>query len=393
MASAVPVALAGDVDDDPDFRERVRTWLAEHVPREKRPIPPTEARSYDLAWQRTMFDGGWAGISWPSEFGGLGLPLLHQMVWHEEYAKARAPYVGVCFVGLNHGGPTLIARGTDEQKATNLPPILRGDVVWCQGFSEPGAGSDLASLSTRGEIDGDEIVVNGQKIWTSYGDVADLQELLVRTDRSGSKHQGITWVVCDMRSPGIEVRPMTTMAGTKDFCEVFYTDVRIPLRNVVGEVDKGWSVALSTLAFERGTAFVSQQIDLARTVEELIDYARTTTGLRRRPLIEDEQTAQTLARLRAEVTAMRALSHLMISRAESGEPDARGSIVRLFFTQLQQRVWRAAFDLLGPRGLSATEYGGWTYYYLHSFSRTIAGGTKDIQRNIIGERVLGLPRN
>jgi len=224
------------LDDDPVFRERVRDWLSDHVPSERRPVRPTDARAFDLAWQRTMYEAGWAGIAWPQEFGGLGLSLLHQMIWHEEYAKAQAPTVGVCFVGLNHGGPTLIARGSDEQKAEHLLPILRGDVVWCQGFSEPGAGSDLASLSTRGDIDGDDIIVNGQKTWTSYGDVADLQELIVRTDHSGSKHQGISWLICDMRTPGIDVRPMTTMAGTKDFCEVFYTDVRIPRRNLVGEL-------------------------------------------------------------------------------------------------------------------------------------------------------------
>ena len=211
-----------------DFREAARTWLEENVPREPRPLLGPGVRDFDLAWQRRQFDGGWAGISWPVEYGGRGLTLLQQMVWFEEMAWAGAPYIGVCFVGINHAGPTLIARANEELKAFHLPRILRGETVWCQGFSEPGAGSDLASLSLRGEVDGDHLVVNGQKIWTSFAQYADYQELLVRTGRGEKAHQGITWIVNDMRLPGVTVRPITTMTGEPELAEVFYDDCSLP---------------------------------------------------------------------------------------------------------------------------------------------------------------------
>jgi len=378
---------------DNAFRLEVRDWLHDNVPRGARPYEPVDARAFDLGWQRTMFDGDWAGISWPTEYGGRGLSLIQQMIWHEEYARARAPYVGVNFVGLNHAGPTLIMNGTDAQKATHLPRVLRGEVVWCQGFSEPGSGSDLASLRTRAVIDGDHLVVNGQKVWTSFGDVADFQELLVRTDPAATKHKGITWVICDMRTPGITVRPIVTMAGTRDFCEVFYDEVRIPIANVVGGLGEGWRVANSTLSFERGTAYLSQQIDLARTLESLIELAGEWTGPGYRPLIVDDEFSRRIAEVRAQVTAMRAMSYASVSRAATqAQPGPEGSIIRLYFTQLQQSVYRLAMDMLGHRQLKVGAAGSWPYYYLYSFSRTIAGGSQEIQRNIIGERVLGLPR-
>ena len=379
--------------DDVDFRDEARTWLRSHVPAEPRPVPATDARDYDLAWQRTLYQAGWAGIAWPEKDGGKGLSLLRQMLWYEENARARAPHVGVCFVGLNHGGPTLIAEGSDRQKQEHLPLILRGEAVWCQGFSEPEAGSDLASLRTQAVLDGDHLVVTGQKVWTSYANVADFQELLVRTDPVAAKHAGISWVICDMRSPGIEIRPITTMAGDKNFCEVFYTDVRVPVSNIVGGLNQGWRVAAATLSFERGTAFVSQQIELAQIVEDLISYAcdsPRTAG--RGNLLDDEEIARELAALRAEVTAMRALTYLTVGRSELRGPGPDGSMVRLFFTQLQQRVFRAAMTLLGVHALTDVSLGSWPFYHLHSFSRTIAGGTQEIQRNIIGERMLQLPR-
>src|SRR5690606_33207873 len=185
-----------------EFREEVRIWLEENKPREERPHDSAARREYDLAWQRTQYEGGWAGISWPTEYGGRGLSLLEQLIWYEEYGRAGLPGMDATFVGLNHAGPTLIARASAAQKNQHLPRILRGEAIWCQGFSEPGAGSDLASLSTRAVVDGDELVVTGQKIWTSFAHLADWQELLVRTDSSGRKHHGITWVICDIRSPG-----------------------------------------------------------------------------------------------------------------------------------------------------------------------------------------------
>ncbi len=378
------------------FRDEVRTWLAENVPRDPRPDGGKALREWELAWQRHQYDAGWAGVAWPREYGGRGLSLLELLIWYEEYAKADAPQVAVTFVGLNHGGPTLIARASDEQKAYHLPKILRGDVAWCQGFSEPGAGSDLASLQTRADIDGDYLVVSGQKIWTSFADLADWQELLVRTNRDVPKHKGITWVICDMHSPGIEVRPIRGITGTDaHFCEVFYDEVRIPLSNVVGDINDGWSVAMSTLSFERGTAFMAHQMEMAKTVEALIELARERTGPDgRRPAIADDEIARRLATARAEVSALRAMTYAGISRsARTSQPGPEGSMLRLFSSELSQRVARLALDILGdPARYEGDEVGRWPYSYLGSFQATIAAGTRDIQRNIIGERVLGLPR-
>jgi len=266
---------------DLEFRDEARTWLAENLPTEARPPDGHPMREFDLAWQRTLFAGGWAGINWPGEFGGRGLTDIEQMIWYTEFARSEPPFTlnnSCTFVGNNHGGPTLMTCGTDDQKSFHLPKILGGEVVWCQGFSEPGAGSDLASLSCKAVVDGDELVVTGQKIWTSYAEVADFQELLVRTDTSVPKHKGISWVICDMNTPGIDIRPIQTMAHTTDFAEVFYDEVRIPLSNVVGDLNDGWRVAMSTLSFERGTAFMADQIELVAVVEELIAEAKVRTG-------------------------------------------------------------------------------------------------------------------
>jgi alkylation response protein AidB-like acyl-CoA dehydrogenase len=382
------------------FRQEARTWLRENLPTDPRPPEGHEMREFDLAWQRTLFEGGWAGINWPTEYGGRGLTDVQQMIWYEEFARADPPFTlnnSCTFVGNLHGGPTLIACGDEDQKSTHLPRILRGEEVWCQGFSEPGAGSDLAGLTTRAEIDGDELVVTGQKTWTSYAHVADVQELLVRTNPSAPKHKGITWVICDMRSPGIEIREIRTMSHVTDFCEVFYDEVRIPLSNVVGGIDNGWRTAMSTLSFERGTAFMADQVELASTVERLIDEARVRTGPDgRRPAIADDELARRLAVARAEVAALRAMTIAGISRnARTGVPGPEGSMIRLFHGELHQRVYQLALDVIGADALRLTPVDGdgvWTGPYLQSFAYTIGGGTTDIQRNIVGERVLGLPR-
>jgi alkylation response protein AidB-like acyl-CoA dehydrogenase len=380
-----------------DFRQEVRTWLAEHKPAGPRPDDAAGIRDYDTGWQRTQHEGGWAGIAWPKEYGGRGLSLLEQLIWYEEYGRAGLPSMDSMFVGLNHAGPTLILRGTSEQKAAHLPAILTGDAVWCQGFSEPGAGSDLASLRTRATIDGDDLVVSGQKIWTSSANVADWQELLVRTDPAASRHRGITWVICDMHAPGIDVRPIESMDREREFCEVFYDDVKIPLSNVVGEVNDGWSVAMSTLSFERGTAFTAGQVRLASTVEALISLAAQRPGpLGRGTALADAELATRLATARAEVAALRAMTYAAISRgARQQTPGPEGSIVKLYFSELEKRIARLSMDLLGPdslRFVSKWLPGGWTGDYLRSFASTIGGGTSEIQRNIIGERVLLLPR-
>jgi alkylation response protein AidB-like acyl-CoA dehydrogenase len=391
------------------FREQARAWLEKHAPKsEPREHDLQARRDFDLAWQRTLYEAGYAGISWPKEYGGRGASLMEQLIWYEEFARSGAHEPSTLFVGLNHGGPTLIARGSEAQKAFHLPQILRGEVVWCQGFSEPGAGSDLGGLSARAVIDGDDLVVSGQKIWTSFAQIAQYQELLVRTDPDAPKHKGITWVICPMGLPGMEIREIRTMAGGSDFCEVFYDEVRIPRANIVGQLNDGWNVAMSTLSFERGTAFLSEQVRLTRLVDQLIDLARRTPvgGADGAPAaLADDEIARRLALLRAEVEALRSMTYRSVSRtARTGVPSSEASLIRLFFSELQQRVFALAMEVLGPEILAWDAAGGslrsahgtttasWVSHYLVAFASTIAAGSKDIQRNIIGDRILGLPR-
>jgi alkylation response protein AidB-like acyl-CoA dehydrogenase len=396
------------------FRAEARAWLAEHAPKHEPPEHDLRARrAFDLEWQRTLFEAGYAGISWPKAYGGRGATLMEQLIWYEEFARSGAHDPSTLFVGLNHGGPTLIACGSEEQKAFHLPRILRGEVIWCQGFSEPGAGSDLAGLSTRAVIDGDDLVITGQKIWTSFAQIAEYQELLVRTDPEAPKHKGITWVICPMGLPGMEIREIKTIAGGSDFCEVFYDEVRVPRANIVGKLNDGWNVAMSTLSFERGTAFLSEQVRLTRLVGQLIDLARHTPagGATRASdpgamALSDDETARRLAVLRAEVEALRAMTYRSVSRtARTGVPSAEASLIRLFFSELQQRVFALAMEILGPQVLAWDPDGSparvsrqhasapsWVGHWLTAFSATIAAGSKDIQRNIIGDRILGLPR-
>jgi alkylation response protein AidB-like acyl-CoA dehydrogenase len=381
--------------EDRRFREEVRDWLRANRPKEPRPESFEGQKAYDRAWQRAQHEGGWAGIAWPKEYGGRGLSPTQQLIWCEEYAAAHCPLVhDSCWLGLNHAGPTLIARGSAAQKAFHLPRILEGESAWCQGFSEPNAGSDLASLRTRGVVDGDHLVVSGQKIWTTYGHLADYQELLVRTGPEGGRHRGLTWVICEMRAPGVEVRPLVALDGRHHCCEVFYDEVRIPLANVVGEVDGGWSVSMTTFGFERGPASFAGLCEATVALEDLLELARShPRPLGGRPAIADEAIAYRLAMARAEAQALRALMQRMVSAAERGvEPGSEGSFMRLAYTELQQAIMRLALDILGPHGLSRSAAPRWAYGYLTAFAETIAGGTSEVQRNIIGERVLGLPR-
>lgn len=380
--------------EDETFRAKVRDWLHDNVPKEPRPAGGKAQRDYDVAWRRRQNDGGWGHISWPKAYGGCGLSTTQQLIWYEEYARAGGPTtLDMFFVALNHAGPTLIARGGEEQKAFHLPKILNGDAIWCQGFSEPSAGSDLAGLRTRAVIDGDHLVVTGQKIWTSQAHHAQFQELLVRTNPSAPKHKGITWVIAEMGVPGMDIRPIRNMAGEEHFCEVFYDEVRIPLSNVVGEINDGWSVAMSTLAFERGAASVPHLIELGTMVEHLVELANSRMGPDGRPAIRDEAFASELSALRAEAAALRSLALLSISRAERRNvPGPEGSMVRLQMSLLIQRIYRVAMDILGASGLELSDIGDWSYEYLVAFRHTIAGGTSEIQRNIIGERMLGLPK-
>ena len=376
-------------DEDGAFRCDVSAWLRENIPTTERPPDVEGARSWDMAWQRRQFDGGYGGIAWPREYGGQGLPLVRQLIWFEEYAKAGGPDIGCGFVGINHGGPTLIARGRQAQKGRHLRKILAGEEVWCQGFSEPGAGSDLAAISAKGSIQGDELVVNGQKIWTSYAHMADFQELLVRTDPESSRHHGLTCVICDMHSPGITVRPIVSMDGLAEFCEVFYDDVRIPLDNVVGEIGDGWSVAMSTLGFERGTGFMKLQTELSVTLERLVEDAAILG------VLDDSGVCAMLGELRADVLAMRAMTYATVSSAARTDvPGPEGSMIKVFYADLAQRLHRTRMDVIGVHGLDrGGRHGDDIGEYLYSYATTMGGGTSEVQRDIVGERILGLPRN
>jgi len=366
------------------FRNEARAWLEANVPSQAAPKDGPGSREFVLAWQKTQARGGWAGISWPAAVGGRGLSILEQIVWFEECVRAGAPSpMGPGFVALNHAGPTLIACGTPEQKSFHLPKILGGEVVWCQGFSEPGSGSDLASLRTQGRIEGDELVIDGQKIWSSYADIADWQELLIRTDPQAKTSAALSWVCLPMHSRGITVRPIRTMAGTQTYCEVFYDSVRVPLSNVVGGLNNGWATAMSTLSFERGTAALALLIELVAKVEGLLADCPST-----RPVMR-----ATLARLRAEGQSILAMTYRFALDSEHAVPNAAGSMIRLSYAEFAQRVSATAIELYGIDAPPVRGDDGWGYEYLHAFSETIAGGTAEIQRNIIAERVLGLPKD
>lgn len=365
------------------FRAQARQWLADNIPNDPAPLDGPDSRAHALAWQQQMAKGGWTGLTWPTAYGGRALSVSEQIIWFEEYALAGAPSThDASFVGMNHAGPTLMACGTDEQKAYHLPRLLKGEVIWCQGFSEPGAGSDLAGIKTHGRIDGDELVINGHKIWSSYADIADWQELLIRTDPEAQRHRGLSWVICPMDAPGLTVRPIRTMAGARKYAEIFYDDVRIPLANVVGGLNNGWKTAMSTFAFERGTASLALQISLIGKVERLLEACGPD-----RPALREQ-----LANLRADTAALRAMSYRFALDNEQGVPGAEGSAIRLYFAELTKRVTTMAIEVYGLDHPEVLAHHGWAYDYFDGFSETIAGGTAEIQRDLIGERVLGLPR-
>jgi alkylation response protein AidB-like acyl-CoA dehydrogenase len=383
------------------FRAELRAWLEQVVPTlGPRPSPHDwpARRAFDTAWQRRLYDAGYAGIDWPVEGGGRGASPVEQLVYLEELERAHAPYVGVNFVGLLHAGPTIVVEGTAEQRERFLPPILKGEHVWCQGFSEPDAGSDLASLRTRAVRDGDHYVVTGQKTWTSHAEVADHCELLVRTGDEGSKHRGITWLVMDMRSPGIDIRPVRTIAGSSEFAELFLDSVRVPVGNRVGEEGDGWRVTMVTLSFERGTAFVGELLETMELLRELRSVARRT-GVWDSPSVREQ-----VGRLGAELDALWALARRNVSQAaRSGVPGVGGSVFKLAFSELRQRLTQLGVDLVGGAGLSWDELdgddgsgplgnGGFVELWVNAFNRTIAAGTSQIQRNIVAERILGLPK-
>jgi alkylation response protein AidB-like acyl-CoA dehydrogenase len=368
-------------ESDEAFRAELRAWLARVLPELESPPArddwPARVR-YDTDWQRRLFDAGYAGMSWPAAYGGRDAPPTEQLLFLEETTRAEAPYVGVNFVGNLHAGPTLIAEGTEEQKAAHLPRILRGDEVWCQCFSEPGAGSDLAGLRTRAVRDGDDYVVSGQKIWCSFGHVGEFGELLVRTDPDASKHRGISWLILPMDAAGIEVRPIETLLGSSEFAEVFFDEVRVPVANRVGAENDGWRVTNVTLSFERGTAFVSEMVDARRLADEL------------RPLVHDATDRHDLGHVLAQLDALWALTMRNVTQASQGTPGPGALMFKLAYSEARDRLGELSMRVLGQDAFDVHDYR--VEERLRTLSLPIAAGTSQIQRNIIGERLLGLPK-
>jgi alkylation response protein AidB-like acyl-CoA dehydrogenase len=385
------------------FRDEVRAWFAENVPRDwvkRRDEEESMQGRFDYlrGWQRKLYDAGWAGISWPKDFGGRGAPVMEQVIFIEEMARAEAPpMANVIALGLI--GPTIIAFGTPEQKRRYLAKMLSAEEIWCQGFSEPNAGSDLAALSTTGVLDGDHFVVNGQKCWTSYAWAADWCELIVRTDPAAPKHKGLTALLVDMHSPGVEVRGLKQMSGESEFGEIFFRDVRVPVANLVGKVNEGWGVAMGTLMHERGTFGAALQVNYRRNFNRLVEIAKTIDR-NGKPAAQDPVIRQKLAQCYAEIEVMRLNQLRAFSRInETGVPGPEGSIQKIFWSELNQRFQQVAMEILGPYGQlthgspDAFDEGQWAYGYLRSRGNTIEAGTSEIQRNIIGHFVLGLPKS
>jgi alkylation response protein AidB-like acyl-CoA dehydrogenase len=387
--------------EEKQFRDELRTWLKANVPKdwnEWREKPIEESFTYLRVWQRKLYEGGWAAVSWPKEYGGRSASLMLQSIFWEEMARVEAPPMANA-LGLGLIGPTIIAYGTDAQKKRYIPKILSAEEIWCQGFSEPNAGSDLASLQTEAHLDGDHYVVNGQKVWMSYGWVGDWCELVVRTDANVPKHKGLTVLLIDMKSPGVEVRPLRQMTGESEFGEIFFRDVRVPKENVLGKLNDGWNVAVSTLMYERGSYGARLHLIFKRNIGRLIELART---LQRNghTAAQDPLIRQKLAQCYAEIEIMRWNQLRAFSRiTATGVPGPEGSIQKIFWSELNQRVQQVAQELLGPYGQLqagdplAPDKGIWSYGYLRTRGNTIEAGTSEVQRNIIGHFVLGLPRS
>jgi alkylation response protein AidB-like acyl-CoA dehydrogenase len=385
---------------DEAFRAELRSWLTEHITdafREQRTMTFQEKVALRRAWQKTLFESGWIGIDWPQEYGGRGANLMQESIYNEEMARAQAPLVANV-IGLNMVGPTLLAVGTPQQKARYLPNILSAEEIWCQGFSEPNAGSDVASLQTRAVSEGDHFVVNGQKVWTSYGTVADFCILLVRTDFEAPKHKGLSYLIVDMHSPGVSTRPLVQMTGEAEFAELFFDEVRVPVENLVGSLNQGWMVAVTTLMHERGTLSFSIIVTFEQRLQALIELSRRST-LHGVPALKDAQMRQRLARLYTDVKTFKLNTMRQMATLGQGHlPGPEGSLLKLHWSELNQRLVELAFELegpyssLAPDSVDAPFEGRWQYEYLRARGNTIEAGTSEVQRNIVAERVLGLPR-
>jgi alkylation response protein AidB-like acyl-CoA dehydrogenase len=391
--------------EDEAFRVEVRDWLQAHRPQMERTHHVEGAEGRDRwvrfrEWEKTLHEGGWSGVAWPKEYGGRGASMVQQAIFTEEYSRAHAPE-RINRLGLGLLGPTLMMFGTEAQKQAHLARTLAGDEIWCQGFSEPGAGSDLAALRTRAVLDGDDYVINGQKVWTSFAVAADWIFLLVRTDPEAPKHKGITYILVDMRSPGIEVRPIVQISGglsQSGFCETFFTDVRVPASNVVGAVNDGWKVAMATLGFERGTGLGSPSAFNAlfdKVVDITLEEPRYDATAADDPDIR-RRVAQAFIETRVfELNTQRLMTRMLKGQQIGSE----ASMEKLYWSEMEARIYELGNDALGPRAEltqgspDAEDDGHWFAEYLYARASMIYAGTSEIQKNIIAQRVLGLPRD
>jgi alkylation response protein AidB-like acyl-CoA dehydrogenase len=384
---------------DEAFRTEFRAWLQNNLQDAtpiREPLADEEAGDWEarIRWHRKLNEGGWVAISWPREYGGRGASILQNIVYHEELERAgtAAPFTGF---GIPLLGPTLIHWGTSEQKRRFLPKILTAEEIWCQGYSEPNAGSDLAGLQTRAIEDGDDFVVNGSKIWTSAAQRADWIFLLVRTDADAPKHKGISYLLVDMKTPGVAVRPLVQMTGARGFNQVFFEDVRVPRQNLVGQKNQGWQVALTTLMFERSTG---HDRGIANQISELVELARRVPR-DGRTAWESASVRQKIAQFALEAEAIRYTGYRQLTRQLRGlPPGPEGSMLKLCSTELALRLAAFATELLGPYSQLqvaapfAMDAGKWSQRMLAARGATIYAGTNQVQHNIIGERVLGLPK-
>jgi alkylation response protein AidB-like acyl-CoA dehydrogenase len=386
-----------------EFRMALRHWLVDALPTGWgetvfEPEDEDERAMFRLDWERKLHSGGWSGINWPKEYGGRGATLIERAIFAEEMARVRAPE-GINIIGHNLAGTTILRHGTEAQKKRFLPKIISSEEVWCQGFSEPNAGSDLASVRTRAERRGDTFIVNGQKIWTSFAQYSHWCFALVRTDPDATKHKGLSFLLIDMKSPGISIRPLRQISGECEFNETFFDDVEVPAENIVGDINDGWRIAMTTLAYERGPEdALGRQIRFKQELDKLL----MTVAAQKRgdaSAIDDVHTRQLLAKSITEVEVMRLNSLRTFSKYLNGEdrgPDA--SILKLYWSHAAQRMYETALDALGPIAPlsggdpSAAAGGRFQLSYLQSKAFTIYSGSSEIQRNIIGERMLGLPR-
>lgn len=388
--------------EEEHFRQELRDWLQQNLPAgwgtASYQAPKGEGRLAFLRnWQRKMYDGGYVGLSWPKEYGGRGASMIETAIFNEEMAKVEAPGP-LNVLGLSMAGPTIIVHGTEEQKQRYLQKILNCEEIWCQGFSEPGSGSDVASIRTKAKVHGDEFIVNGQKVWTTLAHVADWCMLLVRTDPDAPKHRGISYILVDMKSPGITVRPLRQMTGESEFNEIFFEDVRVPRANLVGELNNGWGVALTTLMNERGTASFGTQARFRILYENLVTLAQQSS-VNGRNATKDPLVRQQLAQHLIDVEILKYNCYRNFTRLlRGGTPGPEGSILKLWWSELNQRMQETAMMLEGPYNQLVRESpwtvegGRWQHHFMRSRANTIEAGTSEIQRNIIAERVLKMPK-